>query len=186
MFTISYDDACITLRIAPDRRNFVARWLKPAQERDLSRPTSEDRELIFALADLRAQAQSRPDDLKVESDRIELTHALAASLPASAAETLGLPPLVDLTLHTDVEGVPGQSNFRLHTEWRRGGQRHFPKRIGGLLETADGLRRLPRWMAEALDAAHAMRGGELVEHWAALARFRQALDPGVAVDPTRA
>lgn len=111
-----------------------------------------------------------------------MSHSLAARLPGKTAATLGLPDIVDLTLRTDVEGVLGTPSFRLRHEWTKNGQRQLPQRTGAILETSDGLRRLPLWLMEAIEVAEDFRpGSDDKAHWAALARFRQALDPGVTV-----
>ncbi|WP_245901917.1 DEAD/DEAH box helicase [Phreatobacter oligotrophus] len=110
-----------------------------------------------------------------------MSHRLAASLNAKTAEVLGLPPLVDLTLKTDVEGLVGSPSFRLHYEWQRHGQRQPVQRQGAILKTANGDRRLPLWILEAVEMADSFGRGSDTEHWEALARFRQALDPGITV-----
>lgn len=83
-----------------------------------------------------------------------------------------------LTLRVDAEGVPGREGFRLVTEWRDRGRRVLPHRKGAILTTAEGPRRLPLWMLEAIDAAERLSAGTGSEeaHWAALTRFRAALD----------
>ncbi|HTQ10238.1 MAG TPA: hypothetical protein VMI31_09225, partial [Fimbriimonadaceae bacterium] len=114
---------------------------------------------------------------------IRLSHRLAAELPGESADTLGLPPIADLTLKTDVEGIVGAPNFRLRAEWFRNGQKQVPQRIGAILQTSAGLRRLPLWLMDAVEVAETFSpGGTDVEHWGALARFRQALDPGTRVE----
>ena len=83
-------------------------------------------------------AEDRPSELEIGPDHIRLSHRLAASLPAEAARVLGLPPLVDLTLRTDAEGLVGSPRFRLKAEWSKNGQRQLPRRTGAILETSGG------------------------------------------------
>ncbi|MBV8112642.1 MAG: hypothetical protein JO012_23080 [Hyphomicrobiales bacterium] len=153
MFSLDYNDQGAILRLVKEQRGLFARLLSKAPARNLDRLEPRDRDLILAIADVRALENERPGEAQVQSDQIKLSHTIVASLPSSSAETLGLPPLVDLTLHTDAEGLPGQRNFRLRYEWRKNGQRQFPTKVGALLETSDGVRRLPLWLMEALDAA---------------------------------
>jgi hypothetical protein len=120
--------------------------------------------------------------LVIASEQISLSHRLAASLSGEVAQVLGLPPIVDLTLRTDAEGVVGSSGFRLKAEWFKNGQRQLPRRVGAMLETSGGLRRLPLWLLEAVEVAEGFKpGGGDIQDWGALSRFRQALDPGVLV-----
>jgi superfamily II DNA or RNA helicase len=153
--------------------------------RDLGHLDPKDKELLLALADLRSLADGQPAELFISSDHIQISHKLAAALGGHSAETIGLPPIVDLTLRTDAEGLVGSSTFRLRYEWIKNGQRQTPRRIGAILETSSGLRRLPLWLMEALGVADGFHPGrDDVEHWSALARFRQALDPGIQIaDP---
>ncbi|WP_214284007.1 hypothetical protein, partial [Bacillus subtilis] len=62
-----------------------------------------------------------------------MSHHLAGRLDAETAQTLGLPPLVDLTLKTDIEGSLGSDTFRLQYEWLRNGVRQIPRRTGSIL-----------------------------------------------------
>ena len=116
-----------------------------------------------------------------------MTHRTLSGLSSETAEALGLPPLIDLTLRTDVSGLLGLPEFRLTHEWVRAGRRELVQRTGAIAQTSgagsDGLRRLPRWMLEALEVADRFRAGsDLDAHWEALARFRRALEPGVRMD----
>ena len=147
----------------------------------------QDRRISIALGDLKAIAEELGDDLAIEEGRIWMSHRTVGSLPLEAAEVLGLPPLVDLTLRTDVTGVIGSPEFRFTHEWMRGGRREPVRRNGAILWTSgegfDGMRRLPRWVLDALDVSDKFRSeADLDEHWAALARFRRALDPGTRMD----
>lgn len=181
-FTFSYTPERITLRLAPQRTGLIGRLTGRVAVQDLDHLPSGDRALAFALADLRAAAEARPSDLSIDGDTIRMTHRLAAELDSQAADVLGLPPLIDLTFRTDVEGVLGTPSFRLRHEWIKAGRRQLPKRVGAILSTADGPRRLPLWLLEAVEVAEAfVPGTDDAAHWEALARFRRALDPGVEV-----
>jgi superfamily II DNA or RNA helicase len=185
MFDLAYTPEQISLRLIAPKRTLADRLLRRPDARNLEQLPPADRDLILAIADLRALGDESPEELHIEADRIRLSHKVAARLDAGAAEKLGLPPLVDLTLRTDAEGTPGSASFRLCCDWYRHGQRQFPRRIGSFLETSDGLRRVPIWMLEAIEAAEGLSAGQnLLEHWSALARFRRAIDPGVSIDAT--
>ena len=144
----------------------------------------EDRDLLFAIGDLRAWGDTHPDDVKIETDHLRISHDAAASLSSPAAEALGLPPAVDLMLKTDVTGVLGRPDFRLYYEWSRNGRREIPNRTGAILNTSDGPRRLPLWMKRALDLADTFDPTQPMEdHWRALADFRRAIEPEDVIDP---
>jgi superfamily II DNA or RNA helicase len=185
MFEFQFDENQIHLSLIETGGGLLQRLVKRAKKRDLEHLPSADRDLILALADLRALADEIGGALEINSDHIHLSHRLAAALPSETAQVLGLPPLVDLTLRTDADGLVGSPSFKLKAEWFKNGQRQLPRRIGAILETSGGPRRLPLWIMEALDVADACRpeGGD-IEHWGALSRFRQALDPGVRITET--
>ncbi|UWR10924.1 DEAD/DEAH box helicase [Sulfitobacter mediterraneus] len=139
--------------------------------------------MLFAIGDLRAWEDTHPDDVEIATDHLRMSHDAAANLSAQAAETLGLPAIVDLMLKTDVSGVLGRPDFRLHYEWSRDGQRESPKRTGAILRTSNGPRRLPLWMKRALDLADTFDSTQPVEyHWRALADFRRAIEPEDVID----
>ena len=161
---------------------FLKRIRGSAKKQDLQHLPPGERDLILALADLRALAGEDTSGLLIATDHIRLSHRLAASVSGEVAQVLGLPPIVDLTLRTDAEGVVGSPGFRLKAEWFKNGQRQLPRRVGAMLETSGGLRRLPLWLLEAVEVAEGFKpGGGDIQDWGALSRFRQALDPGVLV-----
>lgn len=183
-FDCSFSEDGITLTLQPEKAGLLDRLLRRRPARDLEKLSSDDRDLMLALAlaDLRALGDAQPGTLEITSDQIRLPHALAAALDGHTAERLGLPPVVDLTLRTDVDGLVGSPSFRLRHEWVRHGQRQSPQRVGAILKTSAGPRRLPLWLMQAVEIAEGHKGGGTeAEQWAALARFRQALDPGVSV-----
>lgn len=179
MIWLSYDEATVSLEFR-SRQSLL--------DRLLSRPSGaladHDHRLSFALADLRTVAEEAGDEVEISGSRIRMTHRTLSGITSETAEALGLPPLVDLTLRTEVTGFLGNSDFRLKHEWMRAGQRQLVQRTGAILQTsgdgADGLRRLPAWMLEAISISDGFSPETgLDEHWEALARFRRALDPGV-------
>ncbi|RTL81445.1 MAG: DEAD/DEAH box helicase [Hyphomicrobiales bacterium] len=182
MFDLHFDAGDLRLTLKATREGLLQRLVTRARKRDLEHLPPSDRDLILALADLRALAEDTKEALEIGADQIRLSHRLAAALPGETARILGLPSLVDLTLRTDAEGLVGSPNFRLKAEWFRNGQRQAPRRTGAILETSSGPRRLPLWLMEAVEVAEGFRpGGGDIDHWGALARFRQALDPGVRI-----
>lgn len=182
MFDFRFDRNGIRLTFKGTGEGLLQRFFARHKKRNLEKLAPSDRDLILALADLRALASDDTEELAIGSDHICLSHRLAAALPGETAQILGLPPLVDLTLKTDSEGLVGSPNFRLKAEWFKNGQRQLPHRTGAILETSSGPRRLPLWIMEAIEVAETFRpGGSDIDHWGALSRFRQALDPGVHI-----
>lgn len=182
MVQLTYDHNVVTLDFS-SRQSFLDRLLL----RGPAPGVDQDKRLSFALADLRATAEETGNDVVIESRRIQLTHETLSALSSETTEVLGLPPLVDLTLRTDVMGQIGSPDFRLTHDWIRAGRKEIARRTGAILETsgdgANGLRRIPRWMLDALKVADGFKAGsDLDEHWDALARFRRALEPGVSMD----
>ncbi|MER2268726.1 DEAD/DEAH box helicase [Methylobacterium oxalidis] len=179
----TFDPDAVTLSLQQGGTGLLGRLGLRRNRPELDRLPTEKRELLFAIADLRALAAEKPAELfEITSDRIRLSHRLAAAVDTKTAETLGLPPVVDLTLRTDVEGVVGSPSFRLRHEWFKNGLRQSTQRVGAILKTSGGLRRLPEWLMDAVAISEDFRPGRNdAEHWNALARFRQSLDPGIQV-----
>lgn len=134
----------------------------------------------LALAEARMLAESDPHAVRIANDEIRMRHGIAAALRSDSADALGLPPLVHLTFRTDVEGVLGTPSFRLRHEWFKFGIEQKPQRVGAILQTEEGDRRIPLWLMDAVEVAERFEPGtDLAAHWEVLARFRRALDPGV-------
>ena len=185
-FTCAYDEAGLTLTLAPERSGLFGRLLARRSPRNLQDLAREERAIALALADLEATVEEAGDRdaLRIGTDKLHLSHRLAAQIDAATAAIIGLPPLVDLVLRTDVEGSPGALDFRLRYQWLRDGQRQMPRRTGAIIETAEGPRRLPSWLMQAIEIAEDFTPvRDEAEHWEALARFRRALDPVAAADP---
>ena len=181
--TPTISDDAIEIRFPEAKRGLLSRLVSKRTARSFTEIAPDDRDLLFALGDLRAWADAHPEDVTVAPDHLRLSHDAAASLPAASAEALGLPRTVDLMLKTDVTGVLGRPEFRLHYEWSRRGQRETPKRVGAILKTSEGPRRLPLWMKRALDLADGFDPSKPVEeHWRALADFRRAIEPDSDID----
>ena len=177
-------DETIEIRFPQAKRGLLSRLIAARSARSFTELAPEDRNLLFAIGDLRAWGDTHPDDVVVTPDHIRISHDAAASLSSPAAEALGLPRAVDLMLRTDVTGVLGRPDFRLHYEWSRHGRRESPKRTGAILKTSDGPRRLPLWMKRALDLADDFDATRPVEdHWRALAEFRRAIEPDDVIAP---
>lgn len=176
-------DDSIEIRFPQAKQGLLSRLMSKPSARSFTALAPEDRDLLFAIGDLRAWGDTHPGDVFVAEHHLRISHDAAASLSAPAAETLGLPRAVDLMLKTDVTGVLGRPDFRLHYEWSRHGHRETPKRIGAILKTAEGPRRLPLWMKRALDLADTFDAAQPVEdHWRALAEFRRAIEPDDVID----
>lgn len=174
----------IEIRFPPAKQGLLSKLMAKQTARSFTALAPEDRDLLFAIGDLRAWGDTHPDEVTVAPDHLRISHDAAANLSAPAAEALGLPRAVDLVLKTDVTGVLGSADFRLHYEWSRHGRREHPRRSGAILQTADGPRRLPLWMKRALDLADKFDATQPVEdHWRALAEFRRAIEPEDVIDP---
>lgn len=171
-------DNNIEIRFPQQRQGILSRLVAKPTARSFTDLAPEDRNLLFAIGDLRAWADTHPEDVEITADHLCISHDAAAHLSAPSAEVLGLPATVDLMLKTDVTGVLGRPDFRLHYEWSRDGRREIPKRTGAILHTSNGPRRLPLWMKRALDLADTFDATQPVEqHWRALADFRRAIEP---------
>lgn len=186
-FDFSYDDKGITLSVHQEAPGFLMGLFARPKRLKLEDLSEKDRNLLFAIADLKQAAESYSDSLRIYDASIWMSHDVAAELAAQTANTLGLPPVVDLIFKTDAEGVPGQDQFRLRHEWLRLGEKQVVTRIGSILKTSDGLRRLPKWLLDAIKVSESFNtGSDLQAHWEALARFRQALEPGFHQDDASA
>jgi hypothetical protein len=182
-FDFSFDASGATLTLKPEKRSLLSGLLGRRRVANLTRLSSTDRALLVAVADLKAMASDkRGAMLDLGPQQIHLSHQLLAGVDGTTAEALGLPPLVDLTLSTDVEGIVGSQNFRLRYQWSRNGLPVSCQRTGAILLAGGIPMRLPIWMMEALEIADSFAAStDLVSHWSALGRFREALDPGVSV-----
>ncbi len=180
-FDFSFDDTGVILVAKGYARGLLSRLRGKAPTPDLSNLRSDERDIAFAIADLRAIADQLNEEVLVSSTSIRMPHRVSAALNSATARTLGLPPVVDFVLRTDAEGLIGSSTFRLRYEWVRDGQRIFPKRAGSIVAFGTASYRVPLWMVEALDVADGFQSGQGdCSDWEALAKFRKALEPGVS------
>lgn len=179
-FTYRVTDAAVILTPKVESRGLLTRLLKRQTSGKKKTLSGQERDIAFALADLDALAEETGLPVQHDGEELLLPHRLCSALDATTASVLGLPRLVDRTLRTDVEGTPGSSSFRLHYEWVRYGKVEHLPRMGSILAPDGDAQRLPVWIFEALEVADQFRKGtDDATHWDALARFRQALDPGV-------
>ncbi|WP_428925425.1 DEAD/DEAH box helicase [Marinibacterium sp. SX1] len=179
--TITDDD--IEIRFPKARQGLLSRLVARPADRSFTDLAPGDRDLLFAMGDLRAWGDTHAGEVAIAPDHLRISHDAAASLSAPAAEALGLPRTIDMMLRTDVTGVLGRPDFRLHYEWSRQGRRESPRRTGAILRTSEGPRRLPLWMKRALDLADGFDASHPIEdHWRALSEFRRAIEPDGAVD----
>ncbi|MBR1216412.1 DEAD/DEAH box helicase [Bradyrhizobium sp. U87765 SZCCT0131] len=174
----TYSEDGVSLKLPRAKGAMLAR-LMSGRKKDLRKLSSADADLLYAIGDLKAFAEDAPEALTILSDEIRMSHRLAARLDGKAARIIGLPPVVDLIFRTDAEGVLGSRSFKLRYQWVKNGQLQYPRRIGCILDTASGPRRLPEWLLEAVEIAEQLtaEAGD-AEQWEALARFRRALEPG--------
>ena len=177
-FELKYDSEWVTVR--PRRRSRLGELLSQQKGDSVDSIAEADREVAFALAEVRMLSEGEADAAHIEHDVVRMRHSVVAAIDGRSAEALGLPPMVDLTFRTDVEGALGTPSFRLRHWWSKFGREQKPRRVGAILETDDGNRRLPLWLLDAVEVAEGFEiGADLAAHWEALARFRRALDPGV-------
>ncbi|WP_390910869.1 SNF2-related protein [Pseudosulfitobacter sp. SM2401] len=181
----SFGEDAVEIRFPEGKHGIIRRLISSNDRRSFTELGKNDRDLLFAIADLRNWQDQHPQDVEITDDHLRLSHDAAASLSAAAAEAIGLPPTVEFTLKTDVTGVLGGQDFKLHYEWMRHGQRETAKRMGSVLTTSKGKRRVPLWMKRALDIADDFDASQPMEtHWRALAQFRHALEPEDMVPET--
>lgn len=176
-------DEAIEIRFPAAKKSLFSRMLSKPAERSFKDLAPEDRDMLFAIGDLRSWEELHPGSIVVAKDHLLLSHDAVAYLSAPAADVLGLPRTVDLMLTTDVRGVLGHTDFKLSYEWSRYGKRETPTRTGAILRTSEGLRRLPLWMKRALDMADGFDAKQpLEDHWRALAEFRRAIEPDTDIE----
>lgn len=181
-FELGYSDDGITLTLRQEKTGLLSRLRGQGSAHDLDHLKPEDRALVLALGDLRALGDEHPGELEIGHDSIHMSHTVAAACDNATAAAIGLPPPVNYFLETDVEGIVGSPSFKLSYRWLEHGRRQIPRRVGAILETSRGLRRIPLWMKSAIEVADGFGGsGRETDHWTALANYRQALDPGVSV-----
>ncbi len=184
-FDLLYDCDWITVQLPPPAG--LRRLLTRDRTGSVEALAEANRDFALAIAEIRTIAESDSEAMRIDEDAVRMRHRIAAALDARSAETLGLPPLVHLTFKTDVEGALGSPSFRLRYRWLKFGREQNPRRVGAILHTEDGDRRLPLWLLDAVELSERFeRSTDLAAHWEALARFRQLLEPALetALEPT--
>jgi len=178
--TYTSDASGITLKPKEDRGSLFGRLLgRGGLAINFEHLSEAEQDVMLAIADLRAFEDENAGTVEFGPAEIRCSHDAAAALSARGAQALGLPADVHLMMHTDATGTIGHADFRLRCEWTSHGQRVTPPRQGCILKTAEGHRRIPLWMKRALDLADGFKADAPIEdHWAVLAAFRQALEPG--------
>ena len=181
-FKVTYDESALTVALDQLKPGFLKRLFAGQTPTNLDQMSQQDRTLMFAIADLKSVAERFPNSLRISSEDIKMSHELVSTLDSYTASALGLPPLVDLVFATDVEGVPGGSNFRIQHNWLRYGQKQPVTRVGAVLKTSEGDRRIPAWLLQALLVAESHQPEkDLATDWNALAAFKRALQSGSEV-----
>lgn len=180
-FTYKFDADAVRIMVAPSRSGLIRRLLG-SRSVQLNKVPKEEQQLALALADLKALAEELDEFLEISSSTISMSHRLCAALDSETAHVFGLPGLTDYVLETDVSGVLGRRDFRFVTRWLRNGQPRAPKRTGVFIGVEGNEKRVPLWIYDALAVSeNCGSSGSDAEHWEALARFRSALEPAVAL-----
>lgn len=175
-FSFSSDAAVI--RISKANVGFLKKIFSAASAKSIAELSKSDQSVALALADLRYCADTTETKLDLSDEHIRFSHQALASLSSQSAKKLGLPAITHLTLETDASGIPGNDNFHLKYHWSFNGQKQNPKRVGAILQTSEGLRRIPLWLLKAIEVAEAPSAQNSLEHhWNDLAKFRTALEP---------
>ena len=173
MAKISYDQEKIVINLPKTRQNLINKIFRGDNSAD-----PEHKKLVFALADLRATAESLKSDIVIDDERVQIDHHVAANLDSLTADQLGLPKFIEFTLSTDTSGTFGHDDFLLKYEWLEYGIKQHVERTGCLARTTNGLRRIPGWALDALSIADkGMEKHDLESQWNSLAKFRNALEP---------
>ena len=174
----TYSNEGVVVEFNQSRTGFLQNLLKSSKKTDFSILTKGDQHIALAIADLRYCADSTGTSISINDNAIHFSHKVAASISSQTAAKLSLPPITHLTLETDVVGIPGDSNFHLKYNWSLNGQTQNPKRIGAILQTSEGLRRIPLWLLQAIELVeNKLEQNSLEHHWNEMAKFRKALEP---------
>ena len=184
----TYDEQGFSLLPQQESKGWLS-WLRGNEKTSLRELMKEQPALAWALGDLEVLADKLHESIDRGEAELRISHRLAAHASPAAAEILGLPPLVDLTLHCDLRGNPEDPDFRIICTWQRRGRDVMPRRVGAVLELAEGAQRLPGPIYEALQILDDIKQSppsSADERWTALAHFRQALLPLMETDHTQA
>lgn len=102
----------------------------------------------FAVLELAAQGESAASHgaplVTISEGGVRLAPTFVAGLASPTAQALGLPPPTTLALDLRAEGRIDEDGFRVETRWvHPGGSRVRAEVKGALIDTVDGLRRIP-------------------------------------------
>ena len=183
------NESCVRLFFERNEKGLFSRFLSKTKE-DIKSWSQTDQSLCFAIAELRVYKESHEDEVVFDKDVIHLSHAAVAALSENAATVLSLPPILPLIFEADIDGIVGQSSFRLRSQWSDGGGKVSCIRTGAFIETAKGQYRIPEPLYSAIEMAEGFdpQESDLPGHWEALAKFRSILhfDEEISEqDPTR-
>lgn len=185
-FEFSFTADTVSLKLTNPNSGFLNKVLGGGRAPKISELSKRNQKIALALADLNFTADDIGDDIIITDDKITFSHDVLAAYNSNFANLLSMPPIVHLTLETDVVGIPGSSDFKLTYQWLLDGQKQNPKRIGAILKTSEGSRRIPKWILDAIKISENQKEGSSIErNWNELAKFRQTLDPDFG-DPNTA
>lgn len=177
-FKFSFTPETVTLKLIGSNSGFLKKVFGGNRSLTISEFSREDQKIALALADLKCSADEVGSEITISEDEITFSHVVLAAINSNFSDSLSLPPIVHLTLETDVLGIPGSSDFKLTYKWLMDGQKQNPIRTGAVLKTSEGLRRIPSWILDAIEIAEdQVREPSIEQNWYELAKFRQALDP---------
>lgn len=164
-------------------KGWFSKLVRGSDALDLTKLSKTDERLIDAFAELRELGEA--GGVEIKPDRISLSHDVLSRISDRSATALELPLAVELVLKMEMDGQLGSPSFSLRTQWLQGGQSVVTKRVGAILETERGTRRLPAPLLRAVLEAERVTDERmtLAVHWERLATFRNALEPEAA-DPS--
>lgn len=181
-FSCEVTDEGVLITEKPISKGWLGKIAGSARATDLALLPRENERMLDTFAELRELGES--GGVKIEHDRIFMSHDVLSRVSDFAATALELPIPVELTLKMEMDGQLGSPSFSLRTKWLNGGREAVVRRRGAVLETDGGQRRVPApLLRTVLEAERDNEStGNLAEHWARLALFRNALEPNSA-DP---
>lgn len=177
----------IILTAEEGKPNFLRRLFGEAETVDnVDGWVAGDAARCDALGALRMYGEEHPSEIRIEDNRLVVSHAAVAALSASQARALGLPARPPFVFSADTSGIIGSSDFKLSTCWLDGGRPITAHRCGAFLETGQGEFLIPEPIYSTIELSEHFNAGEadLPEHWSALSRFRHLLDSEASGEPS--
>jgi len=149
------------------------------QKIDFQSLADNDRPIAFALARLRG-LDADGTRHRIDTEGMFLDHWLLSRLDDRTAAALRLPKrLSGIEFHAETRGTLGNPRFVLDWWWDRNGRQVRLNRVGAIVEVEGSYQRLPAPIFDAIEISRVFdSSAPLPEHWAALARFREALNLG--------